>query len=285
LPDERSDPQDVVERLVAAADRGIVAMPSGRYFGSVIGGGLPAALAADWLTSACDQNAGLYVGGPSASVVARRRAADPRPRRRQAPRHDRPGAAAARARRAGDGRGGLTGAHGRPRAPRRARVRRRTDRLRAGRRGEHRRLRRLRGDRGRDRGPPCLAPRRRRIRALGGGEPGALPPRPGCRARGLVDHRRAQVAQRPLRLGARPLCPSSPAGLVASRSMRRSARSAGRGSPSSSIARAAARGRPARTRSTSRSTRSGERRSRPGKCHGADTRCVAAANDGRRSSS
>jgi glutamate/tyrosine decarboxylase-like PLP-dependent enzyme len=69
LPDEPTDPEDVLERLAAAADRGIVAIPSGRYFGFVIGGGLPAALAADWLTSAWDQNAGLYVGGPAASVV------------------------------------------------------------------------------------------------------------------------------------------------------------------------------------------------------------------------
>jgi glutamate/tyrosine decarboxylase-like PLP-dependent enzyme len=69
LPDQPTDPERVIEELAQAADQGIVAIPSGRYFGFVIGGDLPAALAADWLTSAWDQNAGLYVGGPAASVV------------------------------------------------------------------------------------------------------------------------------------------------------------------------------------------------------------------------
>jgi glutamate/tyrosine decarboxylase-like PLP-dependent enzyme len=69
LPESPTDPEEVVETLAKKADPGLVATGSGRYFGFVIGGALPAALAADWLTSTWDQNAGLYAGGPSASVV------------------------------------------------------------------------------------------------------------------------------------------------------------------------------------------------------------------------
>jgi len=68
LPEAPSDPLDVIEALAAAAEPGVVGIPSGRYFGFVIGGSLPAALAADWLTSVWDQNAGLVICGPSAAV-------------------------------------------------------------------------------------------------------------------------------------------------------------------------------------------------------------------------
>src|SRR4051794_24720921 len=69
LPEQGEPAASVVERLAAGADRGIVATGGPRYFGFVVGGSVPAALGADWLTSAWDQNAGLFVLSPAAAVV------------------------------------------------------------------------------------------------------------------------------------------------------------------------------------------------------------------------
>ena len=69
LPQVGTPPTTVIEDLVRDADAGVMGMAGPRYFGFVIGGSLPAALAADWLTSAWDQNTGIFAAGPSASVV------------------------------------------------------------------------------------------------------------------------------------------------------------------------------------------------------------------------
>jgi glutamate/tyrosine decarboxylase-like PLP-dependent enzyme len=69
LPERGEDPGGVLEALAARAEPGIVGSAGPRYFGFVVGGGVPGALAADWLTSAWDQNAGLYALSPAAAVV------------------------------------------------------------------------------------------------------------------------------------------------------------------------------------------------------------------------
>lgn len=71
LPDTGATPEEVIRQLVAGAEPGVVAMPSPRFFGWVIGGVLPAALGADWLTSLWDQNAGLLVSSPAAAGAER----------------------------------------------------------------------------------------------------------------------------------------------------------------------------------------------------------------------
>jgi glutamate/tyrosine decarboxylase-like PLP-dependent enzyme len=68
LPERGEPAAEVVDRLIRRGDPGIVATAGPRYFGFVIGGTLPAALAADWMVSTWDQNAGLYVISPADAV-------------------------------------------------------------------------------------------------------------------------------------------------------------------------------------------------------------------------
>jgi glutamate/tyrosine decarboxylase-like PLP-dependent enzyme len=69
LADRGVPATEVIDDLVADTEGGILGSQSGRFFGWVIGGSLPAAMAADWLTTAWDQNAGIHACGPAASVV------------------------------------------------------------------------------------------------------------------------------------------------------------------------------------------------------------------------
>jgi hypothetical protein len=69
VPEKGQAAEQVIAELARTAEPGLVAHTGPRYFGFVIGGSLPVATAADWLTSAWDQNAGLYVTSPANSVV------------------------------------------------------------------------------------------------------------------------------------------------------------------------------------------------------------------------
>jgi glutamate/tyrosine decarboxylase-like PLP-dependent enzyme len=69
LSDSGMPPEQVITELVRDVSGGLLGSAGGRFFGWVIGGSVPAALAADWLTATWDQNAALYATSPAAAVV------------------------------------------------------------------------------------------------------------------------------------------------------------------------------------------------------------------------
>jgi len=62
-------PLQVINELAQDARDGLLNSAGGRFFGWVIGGGIPVSIAADWLTSAWDQNAAAYACSPSAAII------------------------------------------------------------------------------------------------------------------------------------------------------------------------------------------------------------------------
>ncbi len=69
LIDNGVDAVQVIDELVSDVAGGVLGSAGGRFFGWVIGGSVPAALAADWLTSTWDQNAAIHACGPAEGVI------------------------------------------------------------------------------------------------------------------------------------------------------------------------------------------------------------------------
>ncbi len=69
LADEGMDPAEVVRELATRAEPGLMASGSGRFHGWVIGGALPAAIGADWLVSAWDQNSAMSEPFPATTMI------------------------------------------------------------------------------------------------------------------------------------------------------------------------------------------------------------------------
>ncbi|QBD83451.1 aspartate aminotransferase family protein [Ktedonosporobacter rubrisoli] len=69
LPEHPTDPLAVLELLDSYGSPTTVASAGGRHFGFVVGGSLPAALSANWMAGAWDQNAGLAVLSPLAATL------------------------------------------------------------------------------------------------------------------------------------------------------------------------------------------------------------------------
>jgi glutamate/tyrosine decarboxylase-like PLP-dependent enzyme len=69
IPEQPSDPQSVIRMLDEYGSPATMAMAGPRFFGFVIGGSLPAALAANWLAGAWDQNSAFAKVTPATSLL------------------------------------------------------------------------------------------------------------------------------------------------------------------------------------------------------------------------
>jgi glutamate/tyrosine decarboxylase-like PLP-dependent enzyme len=69
LPARGAPAAEVIDRLAAAVEPGLMANASGRFYGWVMGAALPSAMAADWLVAAWDQNAGMRAATPGVVAV------------------------------------------------------------------------------------------------------------------------------------------------------------------------------------------------------------------------
>jgi glutamate/tyrosine decarboxylase-like PLP-dependent enzyme len=69
LSNDGAPAQQVIADLVSDAEGGVMGNAGGRFYAWVVGGAVPAALAADWLASAWDQNAGICASGPAAALA------------------------------------------------------------------------------------------------------------------------------------------------------------------------------------------------------------------------
>ena len=71
LPERPTSPEEVIRQLDEVCSPATMAMAGPRFFGFVIGGSLPVALAANWLAGAWDQNSALYNVTPATAELER----------------------------------------------------------------------------------------------------------------------------------------------------------------------------------------------------------------------